>query len=774
MFRFGLRMSLRGGREAATRLALTTLAVAIGVALLLCVLADFHAYQASSNRSCWECTGTTGPGGPAPSTAPPATPRAELWNYSADYYQGQTIERLDVAALGPGAPVPPGVSRLPGAGQYYASPALAALLRTVPADELGDRFGGTLAGTIGDAALSGPDELVIYVGYTPARLVATPGTIKISSITTSPPQQVFSPYFRYAFAVGVLAVLFPILILISTATRLSAARREERYAAMRLVGATPRQVSVIASVDAALGALAGTVLGIGIFALVRPALADASFIGTRYFAGTVTPTAAVYAGLLVAVPVVAAVASLLSLRRVQISPLGVSRKTSPPPPSYWRLAPLLTGIGLFVAGLAVTTRQSIGAAAFPGLLVIMIGLVVAGPWLTAQAARLVSLFTREPSSLLATRRLADNPKGAFRAVRGLVLAVFLGTIVAALAPAVNGIIATPNAKTLSNVLLDAFASPGGGGGGGEVCDGPGCPAPAPAPGAAAQAAQLALAEGLPPAVGARLVSELRAFPGTTVFPIYSMPQVANPNYQGNNIAIVSCATMRQLGVLGQCAPGVRAVQANDQNLFSDNPYFSTRAFVDASNPPSSAAFSRLYLQTVLVKVSDAATLEQVRTYLDTHTPPSPTGSPARTFGELVQIRSARLALAQRLVYIAVALTLLVAGCSLAVAVGGGLVERKRPFTLLRVSGTSVGTLYKVVFLEAVLPLAAATLVAAGVAYGISVLMVARMAPKGTAMPALSHLYYIIMGAGLAISLAVILVTLPLLRRMTGPASMRFE
>ncbi len=46
------------------------------------------------------------------------------------------IERLDVSALGRGAPVPPGVSRLPGPGQYCASPALAALLRTVPADEL--------------------------------------------------------------------------------------------------------------------------------------------------------------------------------------------------------------------------------------------------------------------------------------------------------------------------------------------------------------------------------------------------------------------------------------------------------------------------------------------------------------------------------------------------------------------------------------------------------------------------------------------------------------
>ncbi len=161
----------------------------------------------------------------------------------------------------------------------------------MPRDELGDRFPGSLAGTIGDAALSGPDELVIFVGYTPAQLTAVPGTIEVKSIATGPGQQVFTPYFRYAFGVGVLAVLFPILILISTATRLSAARREERYAAMRLVGATPRQVSAVASVDAAVSGLAGAALGVGIFNLAQPALAGASFIGTRYFASTPTPNA---------------------------------------------------------------------------------------------------------------------------------------------------------------------------------------------------------------------------------------------------------------------------------------------------------------------------------------------------------------------------------------------------------------------------------------------------------------------------------------------------
>jgi hypothetical protein len=50
------------------------------------------------------------------------------------------------------------------------------------------------------------------------------------------------------------------------------------------------------------------------------------------------------------------------------------------------------------------------------------------------------------------------------------------------------------------------------------------------------------------------------------------------------------------------------------------------------------------------------------------------------------IRISEDTIAQRLIDAAVTLTLIVAGCSLAVAVGGGLVDRKRPFTLLRVSG----------------------------------------------------------------------------------------
>src|SRR5580698_384659 len=278
MYRLGLRLTLRSGREPLVRLLVTAAAVAIGVVIMLSVLADFNAFKVTNNKPSWESTQ-----GLAVSRDYASATNSELWNYSNDIYQGQTIERLDVAGLGPQAPVPPGVSRLPASGQYYASPALAALIRSVPADELGARFPGRLAGIIGQQALTGPDELVIYVGYQPSQLVGRPATVLVRSIGDSPAKLIWTHYFRDAFVVGAIAFLFPILILVGTATRLAAARREERYASLRLVGATMDQISIISSVDAAVSALLGTLLGIAIFQLVRPALADSAITSARYF-----------------------------------------------------------------------------------------------------------------------------------------------------------------------------------------------------------------------------------------------------------------------------------------------------------------------------------------------------------------------------------------------------------------------------------------------------------------------------------------------------------
>ena len=178
MIPLGLRLVLNGGREAVIRLIVLTVAVGLGVGLLLTAVAATNAAVTWNNRHAWFWTGT--------STVVPRTAAAGTaplwWHPVGDFFDGQQIERFDVAATGASSPVPPGLHRDPAPGTYYASPALVALMRSTPASQLADRYPGHLAGTIGEAALPLPSSLVIVVGRTPAQLAQTPNTVQVTSV----------------------------------------------------------------------------------------------------------------------------------------------------------------------------------------------------------------------------------------------------------------------------------------------------------------------------------------------------------------------------------------------------------------------------------------------------------------------------------------------------------------------------------------------------------------------------------------------------------------
>jgi ABC-type antimicrobial peptide transport system permease subunit len=175
-----------------------------------------------------------------------------------------------------------------------------------------------------------------------------------------------------------------------------------------------------------------------------------------------------------------------------------------------------------------------------------------------------------------------------------------------------------------------------------------------------------------------------------------------------------------------------------------------------------------------VRTGSPATLERVRTALSPYSGfVDPFESPM-TFGEVGHVRAKLYDEIQRVVTIVAALTMLIAGSSLAVAVASGLVERKRPFTLLRVSGTGTGVLYRTVLLETVLPLLGATLVAAGVGLALAYPIARALAPARHALVLPAGSYYIVLGASLAAALAIIAVCLPILGRITATRNVRFE
>jgi ABC-type antimicrobial peptide transport system permease subunit len=107
------------------------------------------------------------------------------------------------------------------------------------------------------------------------------------------------------------------------------------------------------------------------------------------------------------------------------------------------------------------------------------------------------------------------------------------------------------------------------------------------------------------------------------------------------------------------------------------------------------------------------------------------------------------------------------------------VERKRSFTLLRVSGVSLRTLSAVVLLEAALPLILVSIIAAGIGLGVGIpvvrSLVNNVTSKNTTIPVHPSVgYYITLAIGLGIALGLVVITLPLLSRMTKPEEARFE
>ena len=257
MIRLAARLAVSGGRESIVRLVLTALGVAIGTTLLLVAAAADPAIRAQQRHTAWQYTGITGDPGPAPSDLD-GGPDPLRWSLTDDAVDGREMTVLRVAAMGPDSPVPLGLSRVPRAGEVYVSPALAQLLEELPADRLADRFPSAPTGRIGDDYLAGPDDLVVAIGMTADELQGPP-LMEVRHIRTDPAQYQFTDFLRIMFGVGAVGLLLPVLVLVSTSTRIGAARREQRFAALRLAGATPRQTRVLAAVEAGAAAAVGAV-----------------------------------------------------------------------------------------------------------------------------------------------------------------------------------------------------------------------------------------------------------------------------------------------------------------------------------------------------------------------------------------------------------------------------------------------------------------------------------------------------------------------------------
>jgi hypothetical protein len=780
MIPLGLRMTLRGGREAIVRLVILVVAVGLGVGLLLTAVAATNAVTAWNNSHGWLWTGTASvPAGPASVGTAPL-----WWHPSTDTFQGKPIDRFDVAATGTSSPVPPGLTHDPGPGQYYASPALAALLRSTPADELADRYPGHLAGTIGDAALSSPNSLVIVIGHTPAQLAHAPDSVQVTSMATrvpgnfggrlNPKGLYYIPFdaglqssaMDLILSVVALAMLAPVLIFITTATRLSAARREQRFAAMRLAGATRKQVSLLAATESIVAAVLGMGAGFGIFFLLRNPVASIPFLGEPFFPADLSLSLPQILAVAIGVPVAAAVAARLALRGVRISPLGVARRATPKPPRAWRVLPLLVGLaelGFFVVRGRQLSVDAETEAFVSGFLLIIVGLIIAGPWLTMAAARVMARRTSHPGALIAARRLSDNPRAAFRAVSGLVLALFVTTVAVVAITTQDAKDTTQSSSgAVANVLTDQFA--------GQqpyfYFSSRGLPGPAPS--AAPPAARLRTIPGVQGMVVVRAATKLTipgALIGYSPGPPGSAPVPAPAG-------VVSCAQLAAVPALGRCPAGA-TVAAFPESGFEGSGFGADTAQITwpAANVPA-ARLDTLGVDAINVATDGtAAAVEQARTVLENAYPYRGFSAPA-TFGEVNASDDTVNNAYQQLANVVILVSLPIAGCTLAAGVAAGLADRKRPFSLLRLTGAPLAMLRRVVALESAVPLLAVAAVAIGTGFAAAAQYASVAQHYPVVAPGAG--YYLLTAGGILVSLGIIAATFPLLTRITGPEVARNE
>jgi hypothetical protein len=705
----GIRIAFAGGRESLARNALMAAGVAVGVTLLLFTLTAMPVLQRHIDRLAWHRTTVL---------STPTAPDPALWLAVTDRYAGRDIIRVHVAALGPRPPVPPGVDRLPGPGEVVVSPALAELMRTVPDDQLRNRFPGRVIGTIGPDGLIAPAELVGIVGRTPEELRDTYGAEEIRGIEQPGKRISLAGFYRILISLVAVLIVGPVVVFVAMVTRVGAARREQRFTAIRLAGATRLQTAALAATGTAAAAIAGTLLGWLGFLAARPVVANYVTLGhgIPIFVEDLTAPMRQMLLVLVAVPVLAVATTLVALHRAQISPLGAGARARRRSPHDWRLVPLVAGIvGVWYSekvqsdpGHMETTFLQWLNALSP--LSILVGLVLAGPLICFWISRGPARWSGRSTTLIAARRIAADPYTTSRAVSGVALAMFVATMLGLLAAAERPIGGDRRA------MLDRGV----------------------------------------------VAVHTRGAPEAPLAPLMSGDAVvarADPE----SLVVVRCADLARVSDVACPLPA--SLDGPDpqpaRELFVVPNLFYPAGFTEPG--PEAAG---LPVQTVFVPTDGTlAAEERVRTLAAIAVPFARTV----TGGELAARATAEFAWVDGVLPPAMAFVLLVTACSLTVATVSGIMEGRRPFALLRASGVRLGELRRIVLLETGLPLVITALGGMGTA-----MLVTYVITPGEQWGLPDVRFFAGLGIGVLAALAVSSLALPLMDVATRHDSVRFE
>lgn len=731
----GMRLALGGGgaRTALVRLALTAVGVGLGVAVLLTATSMPHMMAARDDRASARF--------PDVGTAEGVDPVHMVTRN--DEFRGRGLQGYLVQATGPRLPAAPGVDRLPGLGEAVLSPALAELLRSPEGELLRSRLSQPVIGTIGDAGLTGPNELFFYVGSdTVAR---QPDAALVTRFGAATSHRGLSALELLLVVMGATTCLVPVFVFVVTSTRLAAAARDRRLAALRLVGADRGQVHRIAAGEALLGSFAGLLAGLALFLLVRalvPEITVSAFRGGLY--GTdVVPDWRLGVPALLALPVLACAAAVFALRPVVIEPLGVVRRgTRTRRKLAWRLFPAVTGGVLLLTGLDGDSADN--PFVIVGVVLVLMAVPLVLPWVVERVAGL--LGGGSPAWLLAVRRLQLDSATAARLVSGVAV-VLAGSI------ALQGVYARTESERPApqdiRVLASYYAT--------SVAD------------------------------GEAFTAAFHALPGQRDTPVRTGAMIETASGERTSVVVANCARLRAGGI-ADCRDGdvyAATTLSGYVPTPGDHLWFSEVRQVHRAATPqwTVPAVHRVPLSGEELVVTPGALATASGVGL-TVSATLPTGDPDLvervrnvvgwngTVYSLGTGRDGTYALITRVLSVGSVLVLLFVAGSLLVAAWEQLRERRRSLAALAANGVGRGVLARSLVWQLVIPVAVAVVVAvpAGLALDWLVLTLVVHSPMRVDVPAIA----LLTATAIAAVLFVTALTLPALWRTTNLENLREE
>jgi hypothetical protein len=694
---------LRVDRRTRTSAILTAAGVAVATGLVLLLVGLPFATQVRAERAQWQQQSYS-------SYSEQQGPL--LLSYSEDFVNGEKMTRVDVAVMGNPDKVklPAGMPKLPAPGETLASPELAKLMRELPASQLADRFTPNVAGSLGNDALMFPEQLAAIVGHTPEDMPSDAAPATAFTHGDAKPDGLLS----LLAGVGVVVLLVPSLVLVASAARLTAARRERRLAAIRLAGATPGQVTGMVTAETMISAFGGALVGLALSPGLHALATLVPWAGGTWQATDFTLPVGLTIVLVLAIPVLVGLAAVLGLRRVFSTPLGAAAGHSRKPLHWWRLLAVPVAGLFFLLAILYANSDGAGDESGPlvllGLAILIASASVVGPWITSAVGGTFVKVWRKPAGLLAGRRLRDDPKGAYRASAGVVLAVFAGSMALTLMPSFEA--QAGGGRAFQDSVLYVETNP-------------------------ANAAQIAQrADASLAKYGEQARSDV----------VRQVSLKLSDSDRGSYSALVmDCPTAKRLTRfnVGACAatPGIYSSYQLDLRGASVISYFDTgdekgiplatgvpvhlspaadkdvrySLLIDPAVLPAGLAESPKERVTVAVQAT-GANRELIRTAL------GGAAGGAQVYSRELRLENQQTELSdlRRVTVIGLIAAGILAGCSAAVATAGSVMDRRRTFGALIAAGTPVKVLARALRMEAALPAMVATIGAGVVGVGVGI------------------------------------------------------